>query len=308
MTRRVLLIAHTGRPDARSAAADAAARLGIAGVEVVGVDGIPGLTPATAADPASGCELVLVLGGDGTLLRGAELARRSDVPLLGVNLGHVGFLAEAEPGDLDDVLGHVLARDYRVEERLTLDVAVVSDGVVSAVGWALNDAVVAKSDRSRMLECVVAVDGGPVSQFGCDAVVCATPTGSTAYAFSGGGPVVWPGVEALLVVPISAHALFARPLVTSPDAQVAIDVLTRPDEVAPVQLWCDGRRLVELPSDARVVVTRGSQPVRLARLHERGFGARLVAKFELPVAGWRGRVGTDRPQSGIGTDSSLRDP
>lgn len=186
---------------------------------------------------------------------------------------------------------------------MTLDVSVVADREARAAGWALNDAVVAKSDRSRMLECVVAVDGGPVSQFGCDAVVCATPTGSTAYAFSGGGPVVWPEVEALLVVPISAHALFARPLVTSPDAQIAVDVLTRVDEVAPVQLWCDGRRLVELPSDARVVVTRGRQPVRLARLHERRFGARLVAKFELPVAGWRGRVGADRGQFELDTDS-----
>lgn len=288
MTRRVLLVAHTGRPEARAAAADAAARLGAAGVEAVGVDGIDGLAAAATADPGAGCELVLVLGGDGTLLRGAELARRSDVPLLGVNLGHVGFLAEAEYGDLEEVLRRVLARDYRVEDRLTLDVSVVAGGVTTQAGWALNDAVVAKSDRSRMLECVVAIDGSPVSQFGCDAVVCATPTGSTAYAFSGGGPVVWPTVEALLVVPISAHALFARPLVTSPGAQIAVDVLTRVDEVAPVQLWCDGRRLVELPADARVLVTRGRQPVRLARLHEGRFSARLVAKFELPVAGWRG--------------------
>jgi NAD+ kinase len=282
--RRVLLVAHTGRPQAHAAATAAAARLVAEGVEVVGVDDIEGVRPGTA----DGCELVLVLGGDGTLLRGAELARTADVPLLGVNLGHVGFLAEAEPGDLDDTLTRLLAGDYAVEERMTLDVAVVDDGVLTPAGWALNDAVVAKSDRSRMLDCVLAVDDRPVSQLGCDGIVCATPTGSTAYAFSGGGPVVWPEVEALLVVPISAHALFARPLVTGPSAVVTIDVLSRPDEIAPVQLWCDGRRLVELPTNARVVVTRGSQPVRLARLRDRPFGDRLVAKFALPVEGWRG--------------------
>lgn len=297
MTRRVLLVTHTGRPAARTAATVVADRLGAAGVEVVAYDGTDAAGhvpdgPAAPVDAAAGCELVLVLGGDGTLLRGADLARRSDVPLLGVNLGHIGFLAEAESGDLEGVLEHVLARDYRVEERLTLDVAVVAGGETAAKGWALNDAVVAKSDRGRMLDCVVAVDDGPVSQFGCDAVVCATPTGSTAYAFSGGGPVVWPEVEALLVVPISAHALFARPLVIAPESRVTVDVLSRTEERAPVELWCDGRRLVELPPDARVVVTRGRQPVRLARLHHESFGARLVAKFALPVQGWRGRVGS----------------
>lgn len=299
--RRVLLVTHTGRVQARRAAARVEQRLTAAGVEVVAVpDELPrdGVHSLAGLDAAHGSELVLVLGGDGSLLRGAELARGADIPLLGVNLGHVGFLAEAEPDDLDTTIAQVLDCNYTVEERMTLDVAVASDGRLFDTGWALNDAVVAKADRSRMLDCLVAVDDRPVSQYGCDAVVCATPTGSTAYAFSGGGPIMWPDVEALLVVPIAAHALFARPLVTAPGSVVTIDVLPRVDEPASVRLWCDGRRLVDLPPDARVTVTRGRQPVRLARLRERPFGDRLVAKFALPVEGWRGvdSTGSDLPQ------------
>lgn len=289
--RRVLLVTHTGRAVARETATRVIQRLREAGIEVcgipaeAGVAGLTGLVPA-GDDPAAGSELVLVLGGDGTLLRGAELARAADVPLLGVNLGHVGFLAEAEPEDLDVTLDRVLGGDYAVEERMTVDVEVRVGGDVVGTGWALNEAAVAKSDQARMLECVVAVDARPVSRFRCDGVVCATPTGSTAYAFSGGGPVVWPEVAALLVVPISAHALFARPLVTSPDSVVTVDVLPLTTADPPAMLWCDGRRWLELPGGAQVAVRRGRQPVRLARLHNRPFADRLVAKFVLPVDGW----------------------
>lgn len=235
-----------------------------------------------------GCELLIVLGGDGTLLRGAEFARAYGVPMLGVNLGRVGFLAEAERDDLDQVVARVVARDYEVEERMTLDVRVRADagsGHVVHTDWALNEVTVEKAARERMLEVVTEVDGRPVSAFGCDGVVCATPTGSTAYAFSAGGPVVWPEVEALLMVPISAHALFARALVTAPDSVLAVEVRRQTGHGV---LWCDGRRSVELPPGARVEVRRGAVPVRLARLHRAPFTDRLVAKFALPVTGWRG--------------------
>ena len=246
-------------------------------------------------DPAAGCELVVVFGGDGTLLRAAEIARGTEVPLLGVNLGHVGFLAEAEPDRIDDTVDRVVARDYTVEERMTLDVTVTVDGAVVTRNWAVNEASVEKASRERMLEVVVEVDGRPLSRWGCDGVVLATPTGSTAYAFSAGGPVVWPEVAALLMVPISAHALFSRPLVVSPDSVLAVEVVPRTDAAG--VLWCDGRRAAELPSGARIEARRGDQPVRLARLHTAPFTDRLVAKFDLPVMGWRGarRSGSDRP-------------
>ena len=227
-----------------------------------------------------------MLGGDGTLLRGAEFARASGVPMLGVNLGRVGFLAEAERDDLDKVVDRVVTTAYEVEERMTIDVVVHSNGDIVHTRLGAERGGRAEGRRAeRMLEVVLEIDGRPVTGFGCDGIVCATPTGSTAYAFSAGGPVVWPEVEALLMVPISAHALFAKPLVTSPDSVLAVEV--QPHTPHGV-LWCDGRRTVELPPGARVEVRRGAVPVRLARLHHASFTDRLVAKFALPVSGWRG--------------------
>ena len=292
MTRSVLLLAHTGREATATAARAVVARLQDAGVEVrVLADeakemGLTGITECTGErGSAAGAELVLVLGGDGTILRAAELARDAGVPLLGVNHGRVGFLAEAEPEDLETTIEQVLDRSCTVEERMTLDVAVVIDDAVVDTGWALNECSVEKAARERMLELVVEVDGRPLSRWGCDGVVAATPTGSTAYAFSAGGPVVWPTVEALLLVPISAHALFARPFVAAPSSVLAMEVLASGAEAV---VACDGRRTRALPHGARVEVRRGATPVLLARTRERTFTDTLVEKFALPVEGWRG--------------------
>jgi NAD+ kinase len=246
----------------------------------------PGVEVVPADDRASdGCELAVVFGGDGTILRAAEMCRGSGTPILGINLGHVGFLAEADVEDVHEVVRRVTARSWTVEERLTIDVQVTVGGDVVAQTWALNEASVEKASRERMVDLVVEIDARPVSRWGGDGVVCATPTGSTAYNFSAGGPVVWPEVHALLMVPISAHALFARPLVVSPDSTLAIEVVGAQSSAV---LWCDGRRSVDLPFGARVEVVRGHEPVRLARLHEAPFADRLVRKFDLPVQGWRG--------------------
>lgn len=298
MTRSVLLLTHTGRQVVALAAQEVVARLRAAGVEVrmlceeardLAASGHVDAASVTVCDggpgSAAGAELVLVLGGDGSILRAAELARAAAVPLLGVNLGRVGFLAEAESVDLGHTLERLLARDYGVEERMTLDVAVVLDGKVVERGWALNECSVEKSHRERMVELVVEIDGRPLSRWGCDGVVVATPTGSTAYAFSAGGPVVWPTVEALMVVPISAHALFARALVVAPTSSVAVEVLASGTTGV---IACDGRRTAALPHGARVEVRRGSDPVLLARMQDRPFTDTLVRKFALPVEGWRG--------------------
>ncbi len=242
-------------------------------------------------EAAAGCELVLVFGGDGTILRAAEHARESGTPLLGINVGHVGFLAETDPDGLEHTIEAVVHRRYHAEERLTLDVTVHSgarsDGSQQVAStWALNEASVEKASRERMLEVEVEIDGRPLSRWGCDGVVCATPTGSTAYNFSAGGPVVWPEVNALLVVPLSAHALFARPMVVAPTSVIAIHVLDNSDGHG--VLWCDGRRTVDLPPGARIEVRRGHLPIQLARLNDAPFTDRLVAKFDLPVSGWRG--------------------
>ena len=300
--RQVLVVAHTGRTGATHTARLVAQRLASDGLQLRVLSDeqselrLPDVEVVDGgAVAAEGAELVVVLGGDGTLLRAAEMARPAGAPILGVNLGHVGFLAEAEREELSEVVERIVSRDYIVEERMTLDVAVRLNGSVSARTWALNEASVEKAARERMLEVIAEVDGRPLSRWGCDGVVCATPTGSTAYAFSAGGPIVWPELEALLLVPISAHALFARPLVVAPTSVLAVEV--QPETPHGV-LWCDGRRSFPLPPGARVEVRRGDLPVRLARLHPSPFTDRLVAKFALPVRGWRGTsgVGRDEPR------------
>jgi NAD+ kinase len=300
--RYILVVAHTGRKDSLAAGVEVCTQLIDAGVvpvlsederrdllaaapsfghvAVLGVDVMP-----------SELELVIVLGGDGTILRAAELVRGYSAPLLGVNLGHVGFLAESERDDLELAVARGLAKDYEVEERMTLSARVKVGKEVVYESWALNEATVEKASRERMLEVVIEVDGRPMSSFGCDGVVMSTPTGSTAYSFSAGGPVVWPGVAALLLVPLSAHALFARPLVVDADSSLAVELLERAGGSG--ILWCDGRRAYDLPPGARVVVRRSPIPVRLARLHPGPFTDRLVQKFNLPVTGWRGPAGRD---------------
>jgi NAD+ kinase len=294
--RRILLLAHTGREDARDVAGEVVSALSAHGLIVRMLEdeakelNLPAghgvETVGTAEAHPKECELVVVIGGDGTILRAAELTHGTSTPLLGVNLGHVGFLAEAESEDVQKMIELIAERKYTSEERLTLDVAVFRDKELVETSWALNEASVEKAARQRMLEVVVEVDGRPLSRFGCDGVVCATPTGSTAYNFSAGGPIVWPGVEALLMVPISAHALFARPMVVAPTSILAVEVLAQTEGAG--VLWCDGRRTVDLPPGARIEVTRGRSPVRLVRLHQAPFTDRLVAKFGLPVEGWRG--------------------
>ncbi len=293
--RRMLLLVHPTRHDAHLLAADVAVRLAAAGVTPValasdihgtGLADCEPLVMADPADPAQGCELVVILGGDGTILRGAELSRGSEAPLLGVNLGHVGFLAEAERETLGVTVDRLVARDYHVEERLTLEVTATHDGSEVFRSWALNEVTVEKASRERMIELTVEIDGRPLSTWGCDGLVMATPTGSTAYAFSAGGPVVWPDVEALLLVPISAHALFARPVVVGPSSRLAVELVPHTDGAA--VLWCDGRRAIDLPACARIQVQRSALPVRLARLSSAPFTDRLVEKFDLSIHGWRG--------------------
>ena len=236
-------------------------------------------------EAAEGTELVFVLGGDGTLLRAAELARPAGVPVLAVNMGRVGFLAEADSDVLEEAVSQVIAQRYEVVDRMTVDVTATLGRPAARATWALNEASVEKSSRERILDVRIEVDNRPVSSFGCDGVLCATPTGSTAYAFSAGGPVVWPDVQALLVVPSNAHAMFARPLVVV--AELADRGRGRP-------VRASGRAVLRRsPLRSYCRRARGSRwsaatiPARLVKLRQGPFTDRLVQKFELPVQGWR---------------------
>lgn len=297
-TRRVLLVVNPRSDQARRVLATVVTALESAGVELLLTEedqqhliehGAP-VSPAiqvVAADEsaAADADIVVVLGGDGTMLRAAERARSSSAPLFGVNLGHVGFLAESEPEDLSAVVDAIVHRRWVTEERMTLDIRVFDCGREVHRTWALNEMALEKRFRERMIDVLVEVDGRPLSRWGADGVVCATPTGSTAYAFSAGGPVVWPEVSAMLVVPLSAHALFARPLVVSPTSVVALDL----GEDSEAVLSADGRRTVDVSGSGRIEVRQDPRPVRFARLATAPFTDRLVAKFALPVDGWRGR-------------------
>ncbi|GAA3295157.1 NAD kinase [Dactylosporangium vinaceum] len=288
--REALLVTHTGKASNNDHARTVAKDLLDNGftVRVLADEArdlaIPQAVPVSGEAAAQGAEIVFALGGDGTLLRAAELARPAKAPLLGINLGKVGFLAEAEIGDVDKAVREIVEGSYTVDERLTIDVTAEHGGQLVGQSWALNEVTVEKGAREKMLELLVEVDGRPLSRYGCDGVVCATPTGSTAYAFSAGGPVVWPELEALLLVPISAHALFSRPLVITPESTITVNVEPFTHFAL---LSCDGRRVMDLAPGSTVTVRRGVLPVRVVRLRERAFTDRLVAKFGLPVDGWR---------------------
>jgi NAD+ kinase len=311
--REFLVVAHTGRDNVRETMSVIAKRCADAGIGLRVVDhdimsthpeqryvgAVYPLDPkelrqigadvaVTAADQqsAAGCEVVIVLGGDGTFLRAAELAHPVSVPVLGINLGHIGFLAEAEANRIDEVMAKLVDRDYEVEDRMTLDISVRVDGKVIAQTWALNEVSIQNLSRQGVLELITEVDGRPVSAFGADGILVSTPTGSTAYAFSAGGPVMWPDLEAILLVPSNAHALFARPMVTSPRSLVAVEVMARGQDAL---VSCDGRRNIEVPAGGRIEVIRGGMPVHWIRIDSDPFADRLVRKFELPVTGWRGR-------------------
>jgi NAD+ kinase len=287
MSRKVLFVINAEHPTAFDIARAAAKGLLENGISVACSDGDEtglDLAEVTASNDPTGCELVMVFGGDGTILRGIEIARDQDVPVFSVNLGHVGFLAEAEPEDIDGVISTVVNKEWSVEERTALSITATDADGRTWESWALNEVAIEKYNRENMAKLLVSVDERPVSNWSCDGVLVATPTGSTAYAFSAGGPVVWPEVEAMLVVPISAHALFAKPLVVSPKSVVELVVTT-----GPVEVNCDRRRRTELATGATIRVVRNPKPVKLARIHLTPFTERLVAKFELPVHGWRAK-------------------
>ena len=292
VSRTALLIAHTGRADIVDLATMVGKALHREGFLVRVLEGeaddlsVDAVTVVSADDRAAvDAEIVIVFGGDGTFLRAAEYARAADAPLIGVNLGRVGFLAETEPEAVDDTITHILDRSYVVEDRLAVEAFVFGrDGEMLGTTWALNEVSVEKATRTRVLDVALLVDGRQLTSFGCDGVLCATPTGSTAYAFSAGGPVVWPNVDALLLVPTSAHALFSRPLVTPPTSVLTVAVAEYGEGAV---LCADGRRTIAVPAGGRVDVVRSERPVHIARVHSTGFGDRLVARFRLPADGFR---------------------
>ena len=287
MTRSVILVLHPSRPEAHDWAAKVVRDLNSRKIDVltsseIAIDGAKRKTDQELKNSVRDSELVLVLGGDGTILRGTEIAHGSDVPVLGVNLGHVGFLAQIQRPSIESLVDAIDKKLYKTERRMTLSYKIERKGALVGEGWALNEVAIERNTES-MIELFVQIDHRPLSRWGCDGVICATPTGSTAYAFSAGGPVVWPDVEALVLLPLAAHALFSDPMVVSPESEIAIDVESDTGVIS-----ADGLRKFQLNSGDRVLMTSEKTFVSLALLEDVSFTDRLVAKFKLPVDGWRG--------------------
>jgi NAD+ kinase len=279
VVKTVLLVTHPTRPEAISTANELTELLTGKQINVFAIIKTDGANDFKATDQI---DLAVVLGGDGTMLRAAEIFRGKQVPILGINLGHVGFLAEIERPSLSEILDAIVSGTFSIEERMSLNYQLLRGGKVIQSGWALNEVLVERNDH-QMIDLFVQIDHRPLSRWWCDAVICATPTGSTAYAYSAGGPVVWPEVDALVLLPLAAHALFSKPMVVSPHSEIAIDL-----ESDSADLNADGIRRTKLQKNDRIVLTSDKEDVLLAHIKPATFTDRIVAKFKLPVEGWRG--------------------
>jgi NAD+ kinase len=257
---RIALVAHTGKPGARQLEQEFRELLDARGIKV------------TDADP----QLVVSLGGDGTMLKAGQVAHAADAPLLGVNLGTLGYLTEVDSGAEKNALEAVLGGSYEIEERMMLSCE-ATGAPESYVG--LNEVLVERSSRHRLVRLSVRIGGERLAAFNADGLIVATPTGSTAYALSAGGPIVSPRAECMVLVPVSAHMIFSRPFVLAPDETVEI-TLDGPDQEASLAL--DGAIGCDLGPGAVVVVKRHKRPLKLVRLGGPGFLERLRTKLGLP--------------------------
>ena len=282
-TRNAALVISPSRAEAITAATELAPLLDAAGFSLytisdVTIAGIAKVSPSEMPD----IEVAVVLGGDGTILRAAEITLQRNIPLLGINMGHVGFMAEVQRPTISAIAESIISKSYVTEDRMILRFSVERDGNEIGKGWALNEVTVER-DGTTMVELFVEIDSRPLSHWGCDGLICSTPTGSTAYAFSAGGPVLWPEVDALVLLPISAHALFSRPMVVSPKSEIVVTI-----ESSDALLSADALRKIALHKGDRVLITRDDQTIKLSHVSKTLFTDRLVAKFKLPVEGWRG--------------------
>lgn len=299
--RRVGLVVHSGREGALEASELLAGWLRDRGVVARGLVG-EGAEVDERRRPeefAEGLDVILSVGGDGTLLRAAQLAGRAGVPLLGVKVGRLGFLTEVEPASAPDILEGMLEGRMVLEERMAL-VAQPIDAPWEEPQWALNEVIVEKRARHRLITLHAMVGGEDVTTFSADGVIVATPTGSTAYSFSARGPIVSPRVECLLLTPVSPHMVFDRSIVLAPDEGVTLEVLG--DE--PGLLSADGRPGLEMPVGSRVRIERSERPARLVRRAESpSFFSLLREKFSLPgqaphMSTRHARAGGSAPEPG----------
>jgi NAD+ kinase len=262
--RRVAIVVNDLKPEARTRALEIANLLSAEGVKV----------------DLEGPDLVISLGGDGTMLRAAQHAHAADVALLGVNLGTLGYLTEVDATSEAEAVRRVLSGEFEIQDRMMLSCTVEGTGVDGPGPFvALNEVLVERASRRRLVRLGVRVGGESLGDFNADGVIVATPTGSTAYALSAGGPIVSPRAACLVVVPVSPHMVFARPFVLADDEVVEVTVR---DSGQAASLSLDGHMGCDLASGATVVVKRHERPLKLVRLGGPRFLERLRKKMNLP--------------------------
>ncbi len=280
----IAFVVHDHRPDAVELAQKVAARLQAEGHEVrlttedaatAGLDDLGRGPRELVAD----LDLAVSLGGDGTMLRTVDLVATSEVPVIGVNLGQLGYLTEVEPANFDEALDRFFRGDYAVEDRMLLAVAIdsPSGSVTATEAVCLNEVVLEKTPRGQAVRLEVSIDGRPFTPYATDGLMVATPTGSTAYALSARGPIVAPTHRALLLTPVSPHMLFDRTLVIEPTSTIRISVAGH----RPATLATDGRILGELSVGDSVSCTASRHRARLVLFGPRDFHGILKSKFKL---------------------------
>lgn len=248
-------------------------------------DALPelGLQAATRAQMGESCDLVIVVGGDGCLLGAARAMARYDVPVLGVNRGRLGFLTDILPSEIESRVGQVLDGDYAIEQRFLLDLEVRRGKSVAGEGSALNDVVLLSGDSVHMIEFELYIDGVFVYNQRSDGLIISTPTGSTAYSLSGGGPIMHPRLDAMVLVPLNPHTLTSRPLVVDGNSEIKIRLTTT--RLRPL-VSCDGQEGVRLQLDDLICVRK--KPHRLKLIHPPGHDFYQACRSKL---GWSSRPG-----------------
>ena len=264
--KRIGLVVHQGHSSAMAYAAKAAVFLAKAGIQTQAEEAAANALADVVAfsEAKEPPEIVLSLGGDGTLLRGAQFALHWDVPLMGINLGRVGFLTESEPEKLEDSLECLIEGEYTLEQRALLDVR------TGKGQWlALNDVVVSRGGYARLITVNALVDGESAGRYVADGLIVATPTGSTGYSLSAGGPIISPSVDCMVITPICAHSLQHRPAVVPGDAHISLELGCDHEMCACLQV--DGQNCASLYEGARVDVCRAGQKIRLIRTKQPRF-------------------------------------
>ncbi len=277
--KRIGVVLHQTKPEAAATAARVTAALAEKGVEVraAAADAARIGHEVEAVDRfAQDVDLVVAFGGDGTLLRAAEAVRGTQIPVLGVNLGHLGFLSGLEEAELDDAIGRLVDDGVSVEERMLLEATVAPSGERI---WALNDIIVAKDDVGRSIRFEVRIGGERVTSWAADGVIVATSTGSTAYSFSAGGPVISPRIDCLVITPVAPHGLFGRTMVAAPDEGVEVLVEPGPDGVA---VSADGGPAGRFPDGGTLAARAAEGRIHLARPEATSFWRLVREKFGVP--------------------------